>query len=404
MATSSVPKITFTSTGIILPAETDILAAVQADMNSAFGGGLNPALETPQGQLASSQTAIIGDKNNEFAFVVNQVDPQFAEGRFQDAIGRIYFLNRHPATSTAVTCTLIGVVGTVIPLGTLAKDTSGNIYAITAAATISATGSVDAVFQNVKTGPIPCPPATLTQVYQAVVGWDAITNAAAGVLGADVESRADFEFRRKNSVAINAVGTVGAIYGSVFDVPNVLDVYVLDNPTGATVTKGATNFPLVAHSVYVAVVGGVDADVAKAIWTKKDVGCNYNGNTTVQVFDTAGYAYPQPVYDVKFQRPAAQPIKFAVSVVNDPLLPANAIPLIKAAITARFNGSDGSARERIGSNVFASRYYTPVATATANISVISIMIGISSPTLTNVPIGIDQYPTVTDADIVVTLV
>ncbi len=91
---SSVPKLAFTDAGLVVPAETDILAGVQSDMNAAFGGGLNPALETPQGQLASSQAAIIGDKNNEIAYVTNQVDPQYADGRFQDAIARIYFLTR----------------------------------------------------------------------------------------------------------------------------------------------------------------------------------------------------------------------------------------------------------------------------------------------------------------------
>ena len=98
---SSVPKLKFTTAGVTVPAETDVLAGVQADMNAAFGGGLNPALETPQGQLASSQAAIIGDKNNEIAYFVNQVDPQYSADRFQDAIARIYFLTRKPATSTA---------------------------------------------------------------------------------------------------------------------------------------------------------------------------------------------------------------------------------------------------------------------------------------------------------------
>ena len=129
MSLSSVPKIQFTPAGLVIPAETAVLAGVQDDINAAFGGGLNPALETPQGQLASSQAAIIGDKNNEFALFVNQVDPQYAADRFQDAIGRIYFLTRKPATPTVVQATVNGLAGTVIPGGTLAQDTSGNTYA-----------------------------------------------------------------------------------------------------------------------------------------------------------------------------------------------------------------------------------------------------------------------------------
>lgn len=404
MASSAVPKIKFTAAGLVIPAETDVLAGVQADMNSAFGGRLNPALETPQGQLASSQAAVIADKNNEIATVVNQVDPQYAADRFQDAIGRIYFLTRKPATPTAVTATLTGLVGTVIPAGTLAQDTSGNTYAASGSATISITGTVDAEFQNIENGPIPCAAGTLTQVYQAVPGWDAITNAADGTMGQNVESRADFEYRRKNSVALNGKGTPGAIYAEVFALADVLDVYVKDNPSGSTVNTGSTNYPLLPHSVYVAVVGGADADIAAAIWRKKDVGCDYNGNTSVVVTDDSGYNYPQPTYTVKFERPDALPVKFAVQLVNDASLPSNIVQLVQNAIIARFNGADGTTRERMGSLILASRYYGAVVSVAPNVSLISILIGTSTPTLSQVSVGIDQKPTLSVADISVTLV
>lgn len=404
MASSAVPKIQFTAAGLVIPAETDVLAGVQADMNAAFGGGLNPALETPQGQLASSQAAVIADKNNEIATFVNQVDPQYSADRFQDAIGRIYFLTRKPATPTAVTATLTGLVGTVIPAGTLAQDTSGNTYAASGAATIGTTGTVDAEFQNIENGPIPCAAGTLTQVYQAVPGWDAITNAADGTMGRDVESRADFEYRRKNSVALNGKGTPAAIYAEVFALPDVLDVYVKDNPSGNTVNTGSTNYPLLQHSVYVAVVGGTDADIAAAIWRKKDTGCDYNGNTSVVVTDASGYNYPQPTYTVKFERPAALPVKFAVQLVNDASLPSNIVQLVQDAIIARFNGADGTTRERMGSLILASRYYGAVVSVAPNVSLISILIGTSTPTLSQVSVGIDQKPTLSASDISVTLV
>ena len=78
--TTNVPAITWVNGSPVLPAETDILAGVQADINAAFGGGVNPSLQTPQGQLAQSETAIIGDKNNEIAYIANQVNPSFASG------------------------------------------------------------------------------------------------------------------------------------------------------------------------------------------------------------------------------------------------------------------------------------------------------------------------------------
>lgn len=403
MSLSSVPSIQFTPSGIVIPAEADVLAGVQSDMDSAFGGGLNPGLETPQGQLASSQAAVIADKNAEIALVVNQVDPQYSDGRFQDAIGRIYFLTRKGATSTSVQATVTGPVGGVVNAGTLMQDTSGNTYAATGAITIGASGSATGEFQNIVTGPIPCPAGTLTKIYQAGAA-DSITNATDGTLGRDVETRADFEYRRKNSVEIHANGTPGAIYSEVFNIDDVLDCYVIDNPTGSAVLKGATSYSVAAHSVYVAVVGGTDADVAAAIWRKKDLGCDMNGNTTVSVTDESGYSYPQPTYSIKFQRPAALPVLFEVEIANSTALPSDIIDLVKNAIIARFNGTDGTTRERIGALILASRYYGAIATVAPAASVISILIGTTTATLNQVLVGIDQRPTVSASDITVTLV
>ena len=402
---NTVPPIQFTPEGLVIPTEDAVLAAVQVDIDTAFGGGTDPNLDTPQGQMASSQSAIVSDKNAEILTLSNQVDPQYSDGRFQDGIGRIYFLTRKPALATAVTCTLTGVPGTIVPAGTLAQDINGNTYIADASATIGITGTVSSVFSNIVTGPIPCAATTLTQIYQALVGWDAITNPAPGTTGANVESRAQFEYRRKNSVAINAHGTVNAIYGEVFAILNVIDVYVIDNPTNATVMVGATNFPVVAHSVFVAAVGATDQEVGEAIWRKKDVGCDYNGNTTVAVVDTSGYSYPQPEYNVTFERPTALPLFFAVSLINDPTLPFNISDLVKQAVLDRFNGNDGTSRERIGSLILASRYYGAVVSIASSVALISVLIGTSGPALlTQINVGIDQRPTLDSANITVILV
>lgn len=401
--TTSVPPIVFTPQGPIIPPDSDILAGVQVDMNTAFGGGLNPALETPQGQLASSTAAIISDKDAEIALICNQVDPQYATGRFQDAIARIYFLTRKPATSTAVTCNLSGLSDTTVPAGTLAQDTEGNTYVLLGDADIPVSGAVSSSWANIATGPIPCPAGTLIRVYQAVPGWDTITNPTDGVLGQNVESPSEFEFRRQQSVALNGQGTTDAILANVFAVANVLDCYVIDNPKGIVVDKGSTNYPMLPHSLYVAVVGGLDADIAQAIWGKKDTGCDYNGNTSETVLDMA-YDYPQPSYEILFERPAPLAIKFAVQIVNNPSLAANTTSLIQAAIVARFNGTNGTARERIAGLIIAANYYGPVSAVGSNVIPISILVGTTSATLTSQPVGIDQVPTLSLSDITVMFV
>lgn len=425
---TSVPQIQFTSAGLIIPTDAAILTGTQADINSAFGGGLNPALSTPQGQLASSQAAIVADKDSQIAYLVNQFDPQYAEGRFQDALARIYFLTRKGAAGTVVTCTLGGLPGTPIPAGTLAYDNNNNTYILLGSVVIGAGSTVSSSWQNLKTGPIACPAGTLVKVGQAINGWDSITNPSDGALGRNVESRADFEFRRFNSVAKNGEGTCPAIYAAVFEVNNVIDCYVIDNPTGTTDsgnplsggTPNSTNYPLAEHSVYIAVVGGDDQEIANAILGKKDTGASYSpwpnppagptvpGNGTVStqiVLDTSGYSFPQPSYRISFLRPGSLRIYFNVEIIDTPNLPTNIATLVQNAILAQFNGQNDNERARIGSAILAAQYYACVIAIGSYVVLLKISVGSSAtPTGDEVQVGIDQTPTLAAGDIAVTLV
>ncbi|WP_233234485.1 baseplate J/gp47 family protein [Bordetella sp. LUAb4] len=397
-----VPAIQWTPQGLVLPAESSILDGVQADQDAAFGGGMNRALETPQGQLATSTTAIIGRKNDEIASIVNQVNPVFAEGRMQDAIGYIYFLERKPGTPTAVVATCMGLAGTIIPVGAQAKATDGSIYLCTQQGTIPASGSVDLAFACSTNGPIACPVGQLNQIYQSITGWDSVLNAEDGTPGSNVESRAEFEDRRRQSVALNAVNSLQSIYANVLNVAGVIDAYAAENVTAAPITIG--NVTLAPHSIWIAVFGGAVEDIAHAIWRKKSLGANYNGNTSYEVQDKTGYAYPYPTYRVTWQTAQALPIKFAVEIANDPALPADIVPLTRQAIIDAFDGADGGVRARIGATLFASRYYAPVVALANNVSILSLLIGPDTATLASYTVPIDSRPTINANDITVKLV
>lgn len=399
MSTSSVPKIQFTPNGLVLPQESEILDGVYQDYNAAFGGNLNPALETPQGQLISSTTAVIGDHNNVFAEFVNQVDPDVASGFMQDAIGRIYFLDRHPATSTIVQCVCSGVIDTVIPQGSLITDQSGNIYQSLESATLNNNGVATIDFACIETGPTICPENSV-KIYRSVIGWENVDNPNAGITGSLVESRADFEFRRRQSVALNGHGSLPAIYAAVFDLENVVDVFVTENTSHESIVDGTTNYPLLPHSLYVAVVGGDSKAIANAIWTKKNTGCNYNGNTSVTITDDS-YSSPKPSYAVRFNRPEVKAVYIDIQLSKNPNLPSNLESLIKQAVIDAFNGVDGGSRARIGGTIFASRFYAGIAKIDARIDILQILLGFNIPSLYSLTLGIDQVPAISEAQITV---
>lgn len=383
--TTNVPQPQFTTKGFIAPPDSAILAGVIADLQEAFGGNLNlnvndtNSLATPQGQLATSMAAIISNAYGMWQMLTNQVDPAYAQGRMQDAIARIYFLERDPARSTVVSCQCTGLAGVVIPTGALAVAQDGNIYSCTNGGTIPVTGNITLQFAAQTTGPLVCPANTLNRIYQAVPGWDTINNPTEGVLGNNVESRYAFEQRRALSVAENSLGSLPSIIGSVLSVPGVLDAYVTDNTTNGTLsfTNGSVGgTSLVPHSIYVAAVGGDDLAVATAIWAKKAPGAAYNGNTTVSVQDSSsGYTLPFPTYSVTFERPDSLPIVFNVQLQNNPQVPADYQTQITGAIVNAFAGEDGGSRARIGSELFATRYIGAVAALGSWVLIKSLQIG-----------------------------
>ena len=401
--TTNVPAITWVNGSPVLPSEQAILTGVQTDINVAFGGGVNPSLQTPQGQLAQSETAIIGDKNNQIAYIANQVNPSMASGIWQDAIGEIYFITRIPGSGTVVSATVNGAVGTVIPAGAVAQDTSGYLYSAVSSVTIPSSGVATVEFQNQTQGPIACNVGALSIIYTAIAGWDTITNTSAGALGTNVESRAAFEARRAASVAGNSINSIQSLYGAVSAVPNVISAFVIDNPTGTTVNYGATSYPLAPHSVCISVAGGSSSAIAQAIWNKKPPGCDYNGNTSVTVYDN-NYTTPVP-YTVTYLTPTVTPIYFNVEIKNSPLLPSNIVQLVQNAVLSSFNGEDGGTAVGIGTTSYSGRYYANINAINPNVNVIEIYLGFSaSPTTVLVAIGIDQLPTLSASNILVTLI
>lgn len=404
---TAVPDVTITENGLLVPDVSDVLAGRLTDMTTALGGGASQSLSSPQGQIAQSDTEIIAQEYDKLLCLFNQVNPDYSTGRFQDGIGQIYFMNRISAQGTVVTATCIGKVETTIPAGSTAVDTNGYIYRSIDNATIPASGSIDVQFVNNTTGPIPCAVGALNQIYRAVPGWDAITNVSPGVVGVDVESRIAFETRRKQSVARNARNMDGATLSAILETSGVLDAYVWSNRTASTVNRGTTNFPVIAHSIYICVYGGADADVADAIFRTYNPGANLNGDTTYTVYDTENYSAPYPEYVMQWQRSTATRVYFSVSLDSSLNPPSDITSQAKAMITKVFTGNyDGIEKARIGATINAGKYYAPVISISPDtVGILSLQVSLDGVTYhPSVTMGIDQIPTIQDSDITVTLV
>lgn len=370
----TLPTPSFGPNGFVVPPEPDILVARKEEINEAFGGGLNMADKTPQGQIAVTETAAIGNANASFVFLSQMFDPAYSMGRYQDAIGRIYFIERFPARPTSVQVVCGGLVGVVIPVGSQVQADDGSIFVSTEAGVIGPDGTVTLSFANATPGPIPCPAGSISVIYRSIVGWDSVTNPADGAIGRNTETRAEFEDRRRLSVAHNGAGATANILGAVLSVDNVLDAICVENvDNNPTTIKGYT---LQANSIYVAATGGNVDDVAKAIWSKKSPGCGYNGNTAVVVYDEdPAYDAPYPAYTVRYEIPAENTISFVITLANSDQVPANVLELVQAAIVDAFAGGDGGPRARIAGLIFASRYYAPIQALGSWAQIVTVKLG-----------------------------
>lgn len=372
--TTNVPQPTFGATGFVEPSESAILAGVYQDYNIAFNVNFNfgtTTNPTPQGQLAASTAAIIGNVYDTFVFYTTQFDPAYAIGRNQDAIGRLYNMRRNPALPTQLTVQCSGAPNVVIPIGATVADQLNNIYACIGSGSIGVNGTVGLIFACNTSGIVAVP--LTVGIYQTIPGWDSAT-VLSGITGQNVESRYQFEARRQNSLAANSNGSVPSILGAVLNVPGVIAAYVTENVNGTATTIGGVS--LVANSIYVAVAGGSSAAIAKAIWSKKGPGCNYNGNTTVTVQDTStGYTPPFPSYQVTYQIPSQLQVLFKVTIVNSLQVPASATQQIQNAIINAFAGGDGGPIAGIGSTLYSSRFMAPVAGVGSWVQILSILIG-----------------------------
>jgi len=313
-----------TETGIIVADTSTVLEEVQNEYKAAFGADLDVTPSTPQGLLISAEALSRDGIARLLADLANQFNPNLSGGVFLDAICAMTGLTRMAATYTTVTATVTGTAGTIITAGAQAATTAGDLFECTTATTIPAGGSTTAPFRAVQTGPIPCDAGTLTEIVDGILGWTSITNAAAGTLGADQQSDISLGRLRRNTLALQGTQTTEAISSAVYALTGVQSLTFRENT--ASTTQVIDGISMVAHSIYLCVYGGTDADIANAIVENRSAGTAFNGTTTVNVTVSSGQIIP-----VQFSRPTEIPV------------------LIK--LTVKFGATSGSAESEIKQRV-----------------------------------------------------
>ena len=245
-------------------------------------------------------------RNN--ALVANQINPNQSFGTFFDSLWGLTDGQRAAQTQSTVQILCTGVAGTTIPFNSRVTDSQNVIWRASNNFVIPVGGSVSASFRAEEFGAIAAAPNTLTTILDGTLGWETANNPVSATLGLVTQSDQAAKLQRKNQLALQGNSTSLAISSNVSAVEGVKSLSFRENRTDAT--KVIDGVSLVARSIWVAVDGGTDEDIALAIVNSKSGGSDWNGAVAVPVTDpTSGQ-----VSTVNFDRPVDVPVVTRITV------------------------------------------------------------------------------------------
>lgn len=385
---------------------TQALTESQNIFKSVFGNNANLDPQSTNGLFIQEIANQIINNDSGLNLLYNGIiNPQVAPGIFLDAICAFNQIARFPATYTTVTCQCTGLSGTVIPAGSQALDTSGNLFSSSVTTIIPDAGTIDIDFTCLVSGAISVNPHTVTTIVQTVSGWDTIDNAAGGNTGSPEETDYQLRVRRLNSLAKGSTGTFLSLTSKLYNSSDISDFYVLVNntssaanfPTGLAPYNTTTSVP--ANSIYASIYGGTSAEIGEIFYGSLN-GCGTSGGTTISYTDPA---YNFVINSYKYQIPSAQRIEIDVRLPGTSGdYPSNITQLIQQAVYNNWYGLDGSTKVSMRNSIFVSRFEAAIVNQVGIQNITSITIGLYTNAIyTELWLPITQVPTLAQTDVIV---
>lgn len=235
-------------------------------------------------------------------------------------------------------------------------------------------------------GAIEQPPRTIDQISTPVFGWDSVINPTQALTGNSRETDSQLRNRFRETKFQRATNIIEALYSALYSVNGVTSIIIYENDTDVIDSRG-----VLPHSFWVIVDGGIDTDVARAIWLNRPTGIRSQGNTRVDIIDSFGY-----IREINFSRPEAVELYVRMDISTNQDFPPNGEEQIKKNLVEYINSLV------ISEDVVYSRLYTPINKVIGH-QVDSLEIstnGVDWQT-TNIFIDLDQKATLTENNITI---
>lgn len=365
---------------------------------------------TPDGLKLAHDAEVFSALDETLQQAYNSKDPNKASGVDLDVIASLTGTSRSEGTASTVTgFVLSGVASplTTVPAGTIFESvTTGSRWTLDQQWTLDSSGQAVVDITCTEIGPIEADAGTITRIITTVPGLTSCNNPLPATPGTGIESDSSLRLKRATAVGRPGNNQIDSMLGELYAVDGTRRVKVYENDTNTTDSNG-----LPPHSIAPIIDGGTDADVAMAIYTKKNPGVAlYQAGTPVSV-DVASPTYPDNVKTIKFSRPEYVDMVIVVTIKNDGSLPSNTQDLIRDAFIEFASGGlvpaefgfkvDGF---DIGETVPYSTLYTPINKVIGQYGNSYVQTLTVNGGTTNVTIAFNELSRWTSSNITVTLV
>lgn len=281
--------------GLETATQQELVTNFTTAMQAIYGTDIDLSSNTPDGQMMMIFLQAVLDLEDILVQIYNMFDPDNAIGVILDQRVAINGIQRQAGTFTVTNVTL--VVSQALNLYGLdqeiqapftVSDNAGNQFVLQQTQNIPSPGTYVFAFQAVRPGMVLTVPNTITVPVTIVLGVTSINNpTTATTTGLSEESDAVLKVRRQKSVSLPSQGYLAGLLAALENINGVTSAFVYENNTGITDGDGTPG-----HTIWVIVAGtAAAADIAQAIYTKRNAGCGMRGEQAYVVTQVNGLPF-----------------------------------------------------------------------------------------------------------------
>lgn len=310
---------------------------IKEEMENTLKREVDPGLSFEHGRIAGVLTAVFANQCHQVWEVLTELyhslQPSYASGQALDALCSITGIVRHPASFSEAKGVLSLEPNSTVKAGSRIKTVSGDFFVTTNeiknSSNQKAELEVDLVAEEI--GPKIAHTNSLAQIMNPTAGWTLAAISKTYRLGRHEESDQELRLRRLLELRSLGSSTIDAMCSQLKSLEGVESVLIKEKE----------------HSFEAIVKGGKVEEIAKCIWEHKPLGISTHGNLKQIIEDKLGQKR-----EISFSEPREVNFSLKASITVSHLIE---LEKLKIALS-----EFARTKLKLGSDVFASRFYGPI--------------------------------------------